>query len=118
MSNSSASTMVDFPLDRATDRGPAALANNTAPPMAPETEGIGIYECELTLRFRLIEDQQAIANREDLLDLLLEAFCQGQYNYVEAIDSQVSAQPAHEADASARLRRQLIKLRNTQILAS
>ncbi|MBD2427932.1 Npun_R1517 family heterocyst differentiation transcriptional regulator [Phormidium sp. FACHB-1136] len=73
---------------------------------------VGVYECEVTLKFRLIEESQVMGNRDHLLDLLLDAFSYGSDEFVEALDSQVEVTELDEIKASPLMRRQLIRLRN------
>lgn len=77
---------------------------------------IGVYDCEIRLKFRLIEEKSALRNREQLLELLLEAIAYGADEYLEMLQSHVDAQEIPEVDASPQLRRQLIRLRNSRDL--
>jgi len=73
-----------------------------------------VYDCEIRLRFRLIEEKHLLHDREQLLEMLLEAFSYGSDEYLEAVDSQVEASEVSETDASPYMRRQLIRLRNSR----
>ena len=73
---------------------------------------VGVYECEVTLKFRLIEEAQVMDNRDRLLELLLDAFAYGSDEFVEALESQVKVSAIDEASAPPLMRRQLIRLRN------
>lgn len=73
---------------------------------------IGVYDCEINLRFRLIEDKQALVDRDRLLELLLDAFGCGEDAYLEATHVQATATEVDESLASPEMRRQLIRLRN------
>ncbi|CAN5798493.1 hypothetical protein BH23CYA1_BH23CYA1_11820 [soil metagenome] len=79
---------------------------------------IGIYECEVRLKFRIIEEQLTMANREELVETLVDAFAYGSDEYLETLDSQVAIQQLHDVgQASPAMRRQLIRLRNSHRLA-
>ncbi|MBD2313026.1 Npun_R1517 family heterocyst differentiation transcriptional regulator [Desertifilum sp. FACHB-1129] len=77
---------------------------------------IGIYECEVYLKFRLIEEKGALSDRDQLLDTLLDAFAEGEDGYLESLQVHVEAQRISEKKASARMRRKLIRLRNSDKL--
>ena len=79
---------------------------------------VGIYECEVRLKFRIIEEQLTMANREELVETLVDAFAYGSDEYLETLDSQVAIQQLHDvSQASPAMRRQLIRLRNSHRLA-
>ena len=79
---------------------------------------VGIYECEVRLKFRIIEEQMTMSNQEELVETLVDAFAYGSDEYLEALDSQVDIVPlADVAEASPKMRRQLIRLRNSSRLA-
>ncbi|WOD41136.1 Npun_R1517 family heterocyst differentiation transcriptional regulator [Nodosilinea sp. E11] len=82
-----------------------------APRPSAETQ-VGIYECEITLKFRILEESHVIANREHLLEQLLDAFSYGSDEFVEQLESQVEVSEVSEMAASPLMRRQLIRLRN------
>lgn len=73
---------------------------------------VGVYECEITLKFRFLEENQVVNNSEQLLEVLMDAFSYGNDDFVEALDSQVNVVQVPEVDASPLMRRQLIRLRN------
>lgn len=79
--------------------------------------GVGIYECEVNLKFRMIEEKGVLQNRDELLDILLEAFGYGADEFLEATHVQVSAHEVTEMEASPALRRQLMRLRNSREFA-
>ncbi|MEL6776253.1 MAG: Npun_R1517 family heterocyst differentiation transcriptional regulator [Cyanobacteria bacterium J06597_16] len=82
----------------------------------PDTD-VGIYECEVRLKFRIIEEQLTMTNQEELVETLVDAFAYGSDEYLEALDSQVAIQQLHDVgDASPKMRRQLIRLRNSNRL--
>lgn len=73
---------------------------------------IGVYECEVHLKFRMVEDQDIFNDRDNLLERLLEAFSYGADEYLEPLLVQVNTQAVSELQASPKMRRQLIRLRN------
>ena len=78
---------------------------------------VGIYECEVRLKFRIIEEQLTMTNKEELLETLVDAFAYGSDEYLETLDSKVDIQPLDDVgDASPQMRRQLIRLRNSSRL--
>ncbi len=78
---------------------------------------VGIYECEVKLKFRIIEEQLTMTNKEQLVATLVDAFAYGSDEYLEALDSQVAIQELQDiAQASPAMRRQLIRLRNSSRL--
>lgn len=80
------------------------------------TPEVGVYDCEIHLKFRLIEEKQALGDREQLLETLLEAFSCGADEYLEHVQVHVEAQEVSELQASPQMRRQLIRLRNSSDL--
>ncbi|MBD3883540.1 Npun_R1517 family heterocyst differentiation transcriptional regulator [Phormidium tenue FACHB-886] len=76
-----------------------------------------VYDCEIHLKFRLIEEKRVICNREQLLELLLEAFSYGADEYLEASLVEVETQELSDVEASPQMRRQLIRLRNSRDIA-
>lgn len=83
----------------------------SAPRSLTETQ-VGVYECAITLKFRLLEDGHVMADRDHLLELLLDAFSYGSDEFIEQLDSQVEVSEVSEIEASPLMRRQLIRLRN------
>jgi hypothetical protein len=81
----------------------------------PEFE-VGVYECEIHLKFRLIEEKGALRDREQLLEQLIDAFSCGSDEYMEPLEITVNAEEISELQASPQLRRQLIRLRNSNEL--
>ena len=73
---------------------------------------VSVYECEVTLKFRIIEEKGVMQNRDHLLELLVDAFTYGNDGYVEELQSDVSVAEISEMLASPEMRRQLIRLRN------
>lgn len=82
-----------------------------------ENVEVGVYECEIHLKFRLIEEKCILSDREQLLDLLIDAFMAGADDYLEPLQTCVEAQEISELDASPQMRRQLMRLRNSSSLA-
>lgn len=82
----------------------------------PAMPSVGVYECEIHLKFRLIEEKGILGDRDKLLELLLEAFTCGNDEYLESIQVDVDAQEIAEVSASPAMRRQLIRLRNSKDL--
>ena len=75
---------------------------------------VGVYDCEVSLRFRMIEDGSALQDREQLLSILLDAFGYGSDEYLEATHVHAEARQLPETEASPELRRQLMRLRNSR----
>jgi len=83
----------------------------------PEPFEVGVYECEVHLKFRLIEERDVLESPERLLELLVEAFSFGTDEYMETLEATTAVQKVDELDASPQLRRQLIRLRNSKDMA-
>ncbi len=79
---------------------------------------VGVYDCEIHLRFRLVEEKGVILDREHLLEVLLDAFICGTDDYMEPLQVEVNAKELPELEAPPSMRRQLIRLRNSKELAS
>lgn len=73
---------------------------------------IGVYDCEISLKFRLIEDKSVLGDRDRLLELLLDAFSYGSDECLETLRANVNIQEIPETETSPQMRRQLIRLRN------
>lgn len=80
----------------------------------PVDSEFAVYDCEIRLRFRLIEEKHLLHDRERLLEILLDAFSYGADDYLEPLDVQVEASEMPETVASPQMRRQLIRLRNSK----
>ncbi|NJO39959.1 MAG: Npun_R1517 family heterocyst differentiation transcriptional regulator [Cyanobacteria bacterium CRU_2_1] len=80
-------------------------------PISPE---FAVYDCEIRLKFRLIEEKHVLHDRERLLEMLLDAFSYGADDFLEPVDTHVETQELSEVDASPQMRRQLIRLRNSR----
>jgi hypothetical protein len=82
----------------------------------PTNLEVGVYECEIHLKFRLIEEKSVLNDRDKLLELLLDAFTCGTDEYMEPVQVDVEAQEIPEVQASPQMRRRLIRLRNSKDL--
>ncbi|MDJ0738015.1 MAG: Npun_R1517 family heterocyst differentiation transcriptional regulator [Nostocaceae cyanobacterium] len=74
---------------------------------------VGVYECEINLKFRLIEEKSLLSDREQLLQVLLEALNEGCDDFLEVLQQVVKVHEASELTASPEMRRQLMRLRNS-----
>jgi Mg2+ and Co2+ transporter CorA len=79
----------------------------------PFNSDFAVYDCEIRLKFRLIEEKRSFSNREQLLEMLLDAFSYGADEFLESIQTNVEANEIPEMEASPQMRRQLIRLRNS-----
>ncbi|WP_035992335.1 Npun_R1517 family heterocyst differentiation transcriptional regulator [Leptolyngbya sp. KIOST-1] len=86
----------------------------SAPHLSTEAQ-VGVYECAVTIKFRILEENGVIANRDRLLELLLDAYSYGSDEFVEPLEAQVEVSEVSEIAASPRMRRQLIRLRNLPV---
>ena len=77
---------------------------------------VGVYECEVRLKFRMIEEGKLPTDRAELLEMLLEAYGYGTDEYLEPLLVEVRAEEIEEVSASPKMRRQLIRLRNSKEL--
>ncbi len=82
------------------------------PATQPSTPQVGIYECEVTLKFHLIEEELAQCDRDQLLQILIDAYSYGSDSYLEPLHSDVKVKAVAELQASPEMRRQVIRLRN------
>ena len=79
------------------------------------TSEVGVYECEVRLKFRLIEEKAVLSSHPDqLLELLIDAYSCGADEYLEPIEMDVKAEEISEFAASPQMRRRLIRLRNSK----
>ena len=87
----------------------------------PNSNELGVYDCEVRLKFRLIEEKGLLKglqnDREKLLEVLLEAFSCGPDEYMEPVEVRAAAHEVPEVQASPQMRRRLIRLRNSKDLA-
>ncbi|WP_051158523.1 Npun_R1517 family heterocyst differentiation transcriptional regulator [Nodosilinea nodulosa] len=84
----------------------------TSAPHASTEAQVGIYECAVTLRFRILEEDGVMADREHLLELLIDAYSYGSDEFVEQLEAQLEVNEVSATAASPLMRRQLIRLRN------
>ena len=87
-------------------------SSNTNKAAQHTSQQVGVYECEVKLKFRLLEESLNQCDREQLLKILVDAFAYGSDEYLEALNTEVDIQEVSELDASPEMRRQLIRLRN------
>ena len=80
----------------------------------PQANEVSVYECEVHLKFRLIEENGVLCDRDPdhLLEALLDAYTYGEDSYLESMQVEVSTQLISEMMASPQMRRQLMRLRN------
>jgi Npun R1517 len=83
----------------------------------PLDSELAVYTCEIHLKFRLIEDKNLPCDRDQLLEILLEAFSYGADEYLEPLQADAKVTEVSEIEASPEMRRQLIRLRNAKDLA-
>ncbi len=74
---------------------------------------VGVYDCELHVKFTMIEEKWVLNDREHLLEILLDALLCGTDEYLESHTVEVRADEMPETTASASMRRQIIRLRNS-----
>lgn len=90
---------------------------NTSTHQQASDREIGVYECEVKLKFRIIEEKMTMEDREHLLQLLVDAYSYGSDEFLESLQAQVSVQAVTDLKASPQMRRQLIRLRNSRNFA-
>lgn len=73
---------------------------------------VGVYKCKVHLEFRLVEEKGVLLDREQLLEMLIDAYLSGSDEYMEPLQSEVEVEEMDETEASPRMRRQLMRLRN------
>ena len=88
-----------------------------ATPCPDNQTEVSVYECEIHLKFRLIEEKGVLCDRANLLELLIDAFMIGTDDYLEPLQTRVATQEISELEASPEMRRQLMRLRNSSELA-
>ena len=88
------------------------MKNNSLECQLPQPE-VSVYECEVRLKFRLIEEKGALNDQDELMDRLLEAFTCGTDDYLDSIQADAEVREIQEIEATPRMRRQLIRLRNS-----
>ncbi|MBE9065590.1 Npun_R1517 family heterocyst differentiation transcriptional regulator [Leptolyngbya cf. ectocarpi LEGE 11479] len=84
--------------------------------LSAQNDSVTIYECEVRLKFRLIEDKVTIDERDQsaLIEALVDAYTYGDDEYLESLESQINVHEIQALDASPAMRRQLIRLRNSR----
>jgi hypothetical protein len=87
--------------------------NSKAAPRQVNNVEVGVYECEIRIKFRMVEEKSLLADREQLLDVLLEVLSAGQDDFVQTLDQSIKIQELSELKASPEMRRQLMRLRNS-----
>ncbi|MBW4634039.1 MAG: Npun_R1517 family heterocyst differentiation transcriptional regulator [Iphinoe sp. HA4291-MV1] len=87
--------------------------NFEALPRQVNNVDVGVYECEIHLKFRLIEEKSLLGDRDQLLQVLLDALTEGSDDFLETLQANVKAQEVSELKASPQMRRQLMRLRNS-----
>ncbi|NJM70684.1 MAG: Npun_R1517 family heterocyst differentiation transcriptional regulator [Scytonema sp. RU_4_4] len=87
--------------------------NFEALPRPVNTVDVSVYECEIHLKFRLIEEKSLLGDRDQLLQVLLDALTEGSDDFLETLQANVKAQEVSELKASPQMRRQLMRLRNS-----
>jgi Npun R1517 len=80
----------------------------------PLDSELAVYSCEIHLKFRLIEDKNIPRDREQLLEILLDAFSYCADEYLEPLQAHAEVVEVSEIEASPEMRRQLIRLRNSK----
>ncbi|MEM7554481.1 MAG: Npun_R1517 family heterocyst differentiation transcriptional regulator [Cyanobacteria bacterium P01_A01_bin.84] len=86
--------------------------NSKALPRQINNVEVGVYECEIHLKFRLIEERSLLSDREQLLQVLLDALGEGSDDFLEHLQTSVKAHEISELKASPQMRRRLMRLRN------
>ena len=86
--------------------------NSKALPRQISNVEVGVYECEIHLKFRLIEERSLLGDREQLLQVLLDALSEGSDDFLEHLQTSVKAHEISELKASPQMRRRLMRLRN------
>ena len=86
--------------------------NSKALPRQVNNPEVGVYECEIHLKFRLIEEKSLLSDRDQLLQVLLDALTEGSDEFLETLQASVKAHEVSELKASPQMRRQLMRLRN------
>lgn len=74
---------------------------------------VGVYECEIHLKFRLIEEKSLLSDREQLLQVLLDALTEGSDDFLETLQASVKVQEISEFKAAPQMRKTLMRLRNS-----
>jgi hypothetical protein len=86
--------------------------NSKALPRQINSVEVGVYECEIHLKFRLIEEKSLLSDRDKLLEVLLDVLTEGSDEFLEMLQQAVKIHETSELKASPQMRRQLMRLRN------
>ncbi|GJD22650.1 hypothetical protein RIVM261_076060 [Rivularia sp. IAM M-261] len=73
---------------------------------------VGVYECEIHLKFRLIEEKNLFSDRDQLLQALIKAIVDNSDDSIETLQTAVKAYEVSELKASPQMRKYLMRLRN------
>jgi hypothetical protein len=93
------------------------MAHDSLDVKATPSLEVGVYECEVRLKFRLIEEKGVLDQQSHLLEALIDAFAYGSDDYMEPVEVEATAREICELAASPQMRRRLIRLRNSNDLA-
>lgn len=87
--------------------------------LSSQVNDINIYECELHLKFRIIENELSLNGTDNsaLIEALVDAYSYGDDEYLESLESQINIHEIEALEASPEMRRQLMRLRNSRKLA-
>lgn len=87
--------------------------NSKALPRQINNVEVAVYECEIHLKFRLVEEKSLLSDRDQLLQILLDAYLSdGSDDFLQTLQASVKAHEISEFKASPQMRRQLMRLRN------
>jgi Npun R1517 len=90
--------------------------NSKPLPLQKNSVEVSVFECEISLKFRIIEETgllKDINDKDQLIQFLLESFTAGNDDFLETQVEQVKAYEVDEIKASPQMRRQLMRLRNS-----
>ncbi|MDJ0618960.1 MAG: Npun_R1517 family heterocyst differentiation transcriptional regulator [Calothrix sp. MO_192.B10] len=87
--------------------------NSKALPRQVNPIEVGVYECDIHLKFRFIEEKSLLGDRDQLLQVLLEALADGSDEFVDMLHQAIKVREASELTATPEMRRQLMRLRNS-----
>ncbi|MFZ9739263.1 MAG: Npun_R1517 family heterocyst differentiation transcriptional regulator [Prochlorotrichaceae cyanobacterium] len=74
---------------------------------------VGVYDVEINLRVRLIEEDTTVNGDPDgLLDMVLNMLCSGGDDDVETTAAEIKTKLVSEIEASPKMRKQLLLARN------
>ncbi len=90
--------------------------NSKPLPLQKNSVEVSVFECEISLKFRIIEETgllKDMSDKEQLIQFLLESFIAGNDDFLETQLEHVKAYKVDEIKASPQMRRQLMRLRNS-----